>query len=201
MPSNALKVFDDHLTECDSAIVLYDHLDASLRFSADFNLRFVWVASVSALDHYLTQLILERATLSFSNGSQLTAKLQSEVMTFASAIEFRAADPVRAVLLFRQRLNEAIRFRSFQSPDSISDGLAYIWEQKHKWKEIGATLGGDAERLKRTLSAIVARRNLIVHNGDFDEGLGAKLPVKSDDAKEVVRFLRVLVHRIDQVVV
>jgi len=172
MPSSAVSVFDAHMRECREAVAVYAHLATAAGFRADFNLRFVWIASVSALDHYVSQLILERATVAFADGKPLQPKLLSEVMTFQNAISFRGVDVISAVLQFRKILDAAIRYRSFQSPDSIADGLSFIWPEKKKWGVLGAILNMKPESARRKLSAIVDRRNLIAHNGDFDEGLG-----------------------------
>ncbi|MES2916223.1 MAG: hypothetical protein V4753_13985 [Pseudomonadota bacterium] len=59
---------------------------------------------------------------------------------------------------------------------------------------------GKPDSIKRKLSAVVERRNLIAHNGDFDEGLGRKLDVSQADATEVIDFISDLVHVIDGMV-
>jgi hypothetical protein len=76
----AKSKFDEHLAQCSEAIAIHEFLDGH-GYSADFGLRFVWVASVSALDHYVTELIVEKSTEHFSNGGQLSAKLLSEVVS------------------------------------------------------------------------------------------------------------------------
>ncbi|WP_430439636.1 HEPN domain-containing protein [Shinella sp.] len=193
-------IFDVHLRECRDAVAVFDHLEKAAGFKADFNLRFVWIAAVSAMDHYISQVILERATYAYGNNIPLQGKLLADGMTFSNAIALRQADPVNSVLIFRQILDGVIRFKSFQHPDKISDGLAYIWPEKHKWKYISEQLGAESDAVKRKLSAIVDRRNLIAHNGDYDEGLGRKLAVTKSDAEEVINFIGGVVAVIDAAV-
>ena len=57
----AKNKFDSHISQCSEAIAIYEFLEDH-GYNADFGLRFVWVASVSALDHYVTELVVEKAT-------------------------------------------------------------------------------------------------------------------------------------------
>lgn len=197
MSSNAKVIFDNHISECREALVIFDHLEKKAGFAADFSLRFVWIAAVSALDHYISRVIVEKATLLFGNNKPLQAKLLNEVLSVSNAIALRDADPVNAVLIFRNILDAAIRFKSFQHPDKISDGLSYIWPQSHKWNYISKQLRMDETSLKRKLSGIVERRNLIAHNGDYDESTQSKLSVTKRDAQEVVDFIAEIVVVLD----
>ena len=61
MTSRAKLLFDSHLQECREVITLYEHFEKTSIYRADFNLRFVWIAAVSALISTYTQLILELA--------------------------------------------------------------------------------------------------------------------------------------------
>jgi hypothetical protein len=189
MISRAKLLFDSHLEECREAIALYEHFEKTSIYRADFNLRFVWIAAVSALDHYVSQLILERATKAYANNEALTAKLLSDGVSLSSALELRGANSVDAILIFRRILSECIRYKSFQHPDKIADGLSYVWAEKHKWQYIAGVLGISLDHLKGTMENIVDRRNLIAHNADYDEARGEKLPVDKLQALEVVKFL------------
>lgn len=197
MSSKAKLIFDGHLDECRDAIAVFEHLEKAAGYKADFNLRFVWIAAVSAMDHYISEVILEMATFAYGNNLPLQGKLLADTMTFSSAISLSQADPVNSVLIFRRILDSVIRFKTFQHPDKISDGLAYIWSEKHKWKFISAKMGLDSEAVKRKLSAIVDRRNLIAHNGDYNEALARKLSISQGDAEDVVTFIEEIVIVID----
>ncbi len=200
MSSIAKRIFDSHISECREALVIFDHLERQAGFTAEFSLRFVWIAAVSAMDHYVSRLIIEKATFAFGNKLPLQAKLLSDMISFSNAIALRDADPVNAVLVFRTLLDTAIRFKSFQHPDKISDGLSYIWPEKHKWKFISNKISMDEISIKRKLSSIIDRRNLISHNGDYDETAEKKLAVSKEDAREVVDFIARIVSIIDDAV-
>lgn len=150
MTSRAKILFDSHLDECREAIALYEHFEKISIYRANFNLRFVWIAAVSAFDHYVSQLILERATEAYANKKALTPKLLSDGVLLSSALELRDANSVDAILVFRRILSECIRYKSFQHPDKIADGLSYVWVQKHKWQYIAGVLGITVDELKGT---------------------------------------------------
>jgi hypothetical protein len=199
MPTSAKLLFDAHVAECREAVSTFDFMLSKAGFKADFNLRFVWIAAVSALDHYISQVILERATYAYGNKLPLQPKLLADVMSFGSAIELREADPIRSVVVFRSILDSCIRYKSFQYPEKIADGLSYVWQEKQKWHYIATKVGMSAEGAKKKLDAIVDRRNLIAHNGDYDEARGAKLPISKSDTEEVIKFTESIVAAIDSV--
>ena len=197
MTSRAKLLFDSHLQECREAIALYEHFEKTSIFRADFNLRFVWIAAVSAFDQYISQLILELATEAYANKRTLTPKLLSDGVLLSNALELRDANSVNAILIFKRILSECIRYKSFQHPDKIAEGLSYIWVQKHKWQHVAGVLGITVDELKGTLESIVDRRNLIAHNADYDEALGHKLPVDKLQAIDVVKFLAAIANVIE----
>lgn len=191
--------FDTHMAQCAEAITIYEFLEGH-RYSADFGLRFVWVASVSALDHYVTELIVEKSTEHFANGAPLSPKLSSEGVPISSLVAMHTI-PVsqpQAVVEFRNIVRNAVRFRTFQKADDIADGLAYVWSEKHKWDKIAASVGVPPKILKRKLNGICTRRDLIVHNADYNEATGKPTPCIRADAKEVVTFIAKVVEEIDK---
>lgn len=199
--SNAKALFDTNISECSEAIALYEHYRLAYRFSPDFQLRFVWIASVSALDHYISELIIESATYLYGNKMPLPKKLRAAEISFQNAIDLSLADNVSSIVIFRSIINTLIRYTSFQSSSNIADGLAYIWNEKYKGQFIAKKMGKSEDQVKRTLGAIVDRRNIIAHNADIDYAMGSRMPVNPDDAKTVVDFITRLATVIDEAVI
>ena len=197
MTSAAKLIFDKHVDECREAIAMYEHIRINMNYNADYTLRFVWVAAVSALDHYMSQAILEKATRSFANGEQLQPKLLSDAMSFSNALKLKSSNAIEAVLNFRVILNECIKHKSFQHPEKISDGLSYIWGEKHKWQFIANKLSLSSEGLRKIIITIIDRRNTIAHDGDYDEASGNKYPIHKNQAEYVVDLLSKVVKAID----
>lgn len=190
--------FDAHMAQCVEAITIYRFLEGH-GYSADFGLRFVWVASVSALDHYVTELIVEKSTEHFSNGIGLSSKLLNEGVPISSLIAMHTipASQTQAVVEFRNIVRNAVRFRTFQKAQDVADGLAYVWNEKYKWDKIAAFIGVPAKLAKQKLNGICARRDLIVHNADYNEATGYLTPCILADAQEVVDYVAGVVEAID----
>jgi hypothetical protein len=185
------------MVECREAIALYDHLDRTTIYRPEFSLRFVWIAAVSAFDHYISQIILEKATAVFASSDTLTPKLMSDVISFSNAFELRRANAVDAIIIFRSILSNCIKYKSFQHPDKVSDGLSYIWAEKHKWQFIATQMGSTTDQVKAKLENIVDRRNSIAHNADYDEARQGKIPINVNDTREVVQFVGGIVEILD----
>ena len=190
--------FDAHMAQCIEAITIHEFLE-SHGYSADFGLRFVWVASVSALDHYITELIVEKSTECFANGTVLSPKLSNEGVPISSLMTMHAipASQTQAVVEFRNIVRNAVRFRTFQKAEDVADGLAYVWNEKHKWGKIAASIGLPAKTAKQKLNGICARRDIIVHNADHNEATGNLIPCNRFDAQEVVNYVAGVVGAID----
>jgi len=190
--------FDTHMAQSAEAITIYEFLDGQ-GYSADFGLRFVWVASVSALDHYITELIVEKSTEHFSNGISLSPKLSSEGVPISSLMTMHAipASQLQAVVEFRNIIRNAVRFRTFQKAEDVADGLAYIWNEKQKWDKIAKFIGVPTKTARQKLNGICTRRDLIVHNADYNEATGKLTPCIRTDAQEVVDFVATVVEAID----
>jgi hypothetical protein len=186
------------MAQCKEAITIYEFLGGH-GYSADFGLRFVWVASVSALDHYITELIIEKSTEHFSNGSSLSQKLSNEGVPISSLMTMHAlpAFQTQAVVEFRSIVSNSVRFRTFQKAEGVADGLAYIWNEKHKWDKIAAFINMPTKDAKRKLNGICTRRDLIVHNADYNEATGDLTPCIRTDAQEVVDYVGRVVDAID----
>lgn len=195
----AKNKFDSHISQCAEAITIYEFLEGH-GYNADFGLRFVWVSSVSALDHYVTELVVEKATEHFSNGIELSAKLSSEGVPLASLQRMQAVSAAQAVVEFRAIIRNVVRFRTFQKANDVVDGLAYIWNEKHKWDKIASAMSVPVKNAKRKLNGICTRRDLIVHNADYNEVTGELTPCIHSDAEEVITYVSNIVAAIDSLV-
>lgn len=197
--SNAKANFDQHIAQCAEAIQIYNFL-RNHRYSADFGLRFVWVASISALNHYISELIVEKSTEHFSNNMALSDRILSEGVPLSSIVQMSAASPAQAVVEFRKIISNAVRFRTFQKAADVADGLAFIWSEQHKWDVIGKSIGMKGKNLKFTLNSIANRRDKIVHSADYDESNGKITPCLVQDAQKTAIFIEKIVHTIDEII-
>lgn len=195
----AFERFDGHMRQCAEAIEIYNHLKGN-GYAADFGLRFVWVAAVSALDHYVSELIVEKATIQFGNEMPLRPKLLTEAVPMASFLAWHSAPPSQRIIEFRKIISQAVRFRTFQKADDVADGLSFIWAEEHKWNIISDRLGLQNKPAKRKLNSIATRRDMIVHNADFDEVSGVLRACDQDQARQASNYIYKVVQAIDELV-
>jgi hypothetical protein len=188
--------FDTHIVQCTEAIQIYEFLETK-GYTADFGLRFVWVASMSALDHFISELIVEKATEQFSNGASMTSKILNESVPLGSMLDLQSISPAEAIINFRALTSQTVRFRTFQKADDVADGLAYIWEEPHKWNKISELLNVSNRTAKRKLNSIGYRRDLIVHSADYNVASDRPTPCNLEDAREVSNFIKGLVEKIE----
>jgi hypothetical protein len=131
------------------------------------------VMAVASLDTYMHRLILERAfkqsplpkslrgvTVSFE---QLLA--QADDSAKAARAQPHAARPRVGI---KRQLRDRLLRDTFQSFEGVSTALAMSGRSK-EWESIGQRLNPPVgpEDIKIRLNGIVARRNQIVHEGDY----------------------------------
>lgn len=195
----AYNNFVSHIQECSEANGIYEFLSKH-GYRPHFGLRYVWVAAISSLDNYISELIVEKATENFSNGAALSSKLLNEGVPISAILKIQSATPVEAVSQFRDIMYQTVRFKTFQKAESVADGLSMIWNEENKWKKIAEVMKLSHKAARWKLNSIAYRRDLIVHNADYDVATGKLMDCNPDDAKEVYRFVAQLVEIVDQIV-
>lgn len=196
----AKKRFDNHIESCREALEIYKYLESSGNYKADFGLRYIWVASVSALDHYISEKIVECTTIDFSQNHYISEKLRHENIPMNKILQFHSISFSQAILEFRNMISLLVRFQTFQKSKDISRGMSYIWSHKGKWNLISKELLIKENIIKETLNNICSRRDLIVHNSDYDSVSGELKKCTYNDALECYIFIRKLVAAIDNVI-
>ena len=124
----------------------------------------------------------------------------NEAVPFATVMTLYGSNPVDATVHFHSAITLRLKYRTFQKADDVADGLAYIWDNDHKWAIISGELGLLPKTAKRKLNTIVVRRDTIVHNADYDSSSGTLLQCLDSDAAEVVSYIRQVTAAIDKLV-
>ncbi|GIH71538.1 MGMT family protein [Sphaerimonospora thailandensis] len=158
--------------------------------------RAAWTQSVAALDHWVTREIVDRAVALAlqpdGNRPPKFNKLSIPVELFEQ-VYYRAA-PLGE--MFRTHLEQFFAFMTFQNPDKIKEGFAYV-STVNLWVKVAEILTEQdptsrvtADDVRGQLRDIARRRNNIAHTADHDpDDPGQKLPIKSGDADDVISFL------------
>ena len=111
-----------------------------------------------------------------------------------------STDIVERTQIIEKQIFHQNGYKSFQSPSSISDALAYIWDDNHKWQTISSKMLGtpEANDVKTQLNNIILRRNQIVHEGDC---LSDTVPlerqiIEDEDVDSTITFIKDLTKSI-----
>ena len=174
-------------------------------------LRAAVVATVSALDRYIHDLVVDHAWKLLSRAEdEIPAELRKislPVLTTKRSLErLRASDTARPGYLVKQAIQEQLhREYTFQKPDSVLKA-ARMLGVKDFWREVGKRMpskpaaGAVTDRLKE----IADRRNQIVHEADIVLKTKAKQitvrGIGADETRDAVKWVRDLVIAIDGVV-
>lgn len=200
MPHAARNNFERHISEPAEAIEVYNFLVQS-GYRADFGLRFVWVSAISALDHFITELIVEVAVRRFDRKQSLPPSILAQLTPLSNALLMHQAESPAALVEFQRIVREMVKYRTFQKAKDVADGLSYIWPEKHKWKRIAEHIGAKDETVRTTLNNICYRRDLIVHNSDYNEATGNLTDCSVADAKTALEFICKIVAAIDALII
>jgi hypothetical protein len=171
-------------------------------------LRAEWVSRVSALDLHVHELIAQSMVAIFEGRrpptpAYLRFKISNEAMDRIRGATTRTEASAAFDLYVRGQLGRD----TFQAPDDISDGIR-LCSNVELWNELALVFGATqstnndiAKNLKRQLSLIVRRRNIIAHEGDLQQSpLREPWPISRTDLTVVADHIERVVRAIDSVV-
>lgn len=189
--TNPRTVFCANISETNTLTVLYDHLTNTIAVPMSFDdlLRSKIVYSVSAFDKLIHDLVCLGVVQIFTGNRPATPKYLAESIPLSMAQQLTATSIPPPEVIFEQIIRSKLKIISFQDPDKVSEGLSYIWNEKHKWREISAAIGLDENFTRTKLKLIVTRRNAIVHEADMDPITHIKQPITKFECDDVANFL------------
>ncbi|WP_329086707.1 hypothetical protein OG979_26855 [Actinomadura citrea] len=164
-------------------------------FDVDDLYRAAWVQAVAALDHWVTGEIVDRAVVLAQPGMTRPAKyskLTISIDLFETVHHHQ--QPLPAVI--RPHLEQFFGFMTFQNPDKIKEGLAYV-STVNLWPRVAQILNEQAEDetitadvVRLRLREIARRRNAIAHTADRDrETSSGRAAITADSADDVIDWL------------
>lgn len=169
-------------------------------------LRAEWVARVSALDHYVHELVAQRMLAVFESILPKTPAYSAFMLASDAVDRIRQAlTPMDASAAFDLEVRRQLGFQSFQYPDKIADGVR-MCSTTELWNAVALHQGASqqtkvaiAKQIKRQLTTIVDRRNKIAHEGDLQpKALPiTPWPISQGDLSIVSEFIEKLVMSID----
>lgn len=163
-------------------------------------LRAELVLAVSALDHYIHEVVRIGMLESYRGSRPRTSQFRRFQVSLGSALDAVSV----ADALNDNWINEEIRsrhgFRSFQTPDHIAAAIRLI-SGVILWSEVAVRMRTSPEEIRETLIGIVDRRNKIAHEADMSPLLSqGRTPIDREMVTEAVDFLERVAETIHTVI-
>lgn len=201
------KYFDAVWMRCDnlSSVHAFMANKATQIVMAEEILRAEWVARVSALDLYVHELVCQRMLNVFLGKISKPKKFSSFQLPIGVIDEIRdATTNCDAGIIFDREVRRQLSFVTYQYPERIADGIR-MCSDVELWGDIALHQSGSlsnkdecAKKLKKTLCAIVDRRNKIAHEGDMQPmAPKAPWPISQKDLMAVSEFIKKLVDSME----
>lgn len=196
----AVGHFEDNLGRARDLVGLSIAVGASTTEALDTDdlLRSALVAGVSALDHYVHEVVRELMVETALGSRPPTDAFRRFPVSLESALAAAGGRPAP------DWMDEEIRRQhghlSFQHPDKIADAVRLVWDQP-LWQTVAAQLGLDSKVLKQQLLLAVQRRNQIAHEADRDPTPPhPRWPIHASDVGDALDLVESIVRALDAVI-
>ncbi len=183
------KIFEQLINDTKIADALYKYMKGTVvTICFDDLLRWQYVQVVSALDKFVHDLVRIGMIEEFLGQRKHTAQYESFSIDM-NTYSLMSSDARIAAIMFENKILAVNGYKSFQDPNKISEALAFIWDEKDKWKMISDKLGMSSNDCKTKLKNIVLRRNQIAHEGDYYDCLSGRQKIYESDVEDVRDFV------------
>lgn len=163
-------------------------------------LRSCIVLLVSALDHYIHEIILIGMIEVLSGDRPVTPKFSK----FPVPLEcIQASEYKLSIEVLAEEVRRQHSYKSFQSPENIADGLKLFCNESDIWRQISDRMErGNSRRVKESLKLLIKRRNQIAHEADIDPtyGTGRRWPIDMITVDHEIEFIEELVYAIHEII-
>ncbi|MCA2176679.1 hypothetical protein LDL08_10840 [Nonomuraea glycinis] len=167
--------------------------------------RAAWTQAVAALDHWVTQEIIDRAVALAQRPGVPRPNNFSKLSIPVELVEkvHRDAEPLEDA--FRAALERFFEFKTFQHPDKIAEGFSHV-SMVRLWKTVADKLTAQdpskpiaADGIRTQLAEIAKRRNNIAHTADHDpDSFRRKKRITVREAEQTIDVLESVVIAILQ---
>lgn len=189
----AHEKFMQIISDTKNSCAVYSYLDTIVKPPLDFSdiLRWQWAQSLSALDKFIHDIVRIGMVQTHLGRRPQTDKYKNFSFSISALYEIKE-NPSAEIAVFEKQIILAHSYKSFQTPDNISNALSLIWGESNKWSNISERMGSDAHAVKTFLKNSVIRRNQIVHEGDYASHSMARQSISQSDVNEVIEFIETL---------
>lgn len=163
-------------------------------------LRAELVLSVSALDHYIHEVVRFGMLESYRGTRPMTTQFRSFRIPIGSALEAISPSGDTSETWIDEEIRSHHSYRSFQTPDNIASAIRLVSDVV-LWSQVAYRMGVPAEDVRERLRLIVDRRNKIAHEADMSPVPHEdRLPIDRQMVTSAVDFLEQIVEAIHVVI-
>ena len=182
--------FLERISRCRAGLSVFDYLDTHVPSPVDYDdiLRAQITNSISAFDTLIHDIIHDLMIESFLGKREQTKKFRSFSLP-TSVVQEMFGDLSAPQEIFSKFVRSRLRKEAYQDPDKVTEGLALVWDENHKWQRVADLMNVERDYVVKKLKLAVIRRNAIVHESDFDPVSLELNPICRTDAEELVYFI------------
>lgn len=188
----AIKNFEKNIKKARHLADIYRGLKANTTAAIDLSdiLRMELVLAVSALDHYIHEIV-RLGILEAYRGRRRRTK---SFLKFSVSLETLINSDRDLTTLDWLEAEIRLQFghKSFQRAEKIAEAIRFISEV-NLWNKLATQLGSTPENIKLRLNSIVERRNKIVHEADTSF-------IHEEWVEEAVNFIILIANKIHEIV-
>ncbi len=195
----AIRYLEDNLNRVQHAHGIYLNLSGSVTEVMELSdlLRAELVQLVSAVDHFVHELVLEGMLETFGGLRTPTQQFGGFKISVSAIVD---RSPTESFSKFEYEIRRHHGYKSFQRPDKIAEAVRLI-STAELWNETAKNMQMDPSKVKQKLSLLVDRRDKIVHEADVDPSYPAELwPITVSDVEESISFVDEVGHSIHELV-
>ncbi len=185
----AIEQFRANIQRTRSIGSIYQALNSQTTQALDLSdlLRSEWVMAVSALDHYVHELVrLGMMEAYHGKRPQTDAFLRFQI-TIGRTLQ--AVNTPTDDSWLEDQIRASHGHLSFQTPDNIADAVRLVSDAP-LWNTVAARLNVTPQYMRERVRLIVSRRNQIAHEADTDPSYGGRLwPVDFAMVDDAVSFI------------
>jgi len=198
--THPLAQFAANITQARDVLGLAAAVDAQTTGALNTNelLRAALVASVSALDHYVHEVVRE-GMIAIADGARPTTGAFRRFSVSVDAAT-RASQGTAPRVWMDEEVRRSHGHLSFQQPSKIADAVRLVWDGQ-LWPSVATALSSNAADEKRKIQLIVSRRNRIVHEADRDPTPpNDRWPITLQDVESAISTISATVGAIDCII-
>ena len=162
----AINIFRENIRRSRDLVAIFHSINVSTTEALEITdvLRASFVMSVSALDHFVHEIVRIGMLEAFRAERVRTSAFLRFQVTIGSVL--RSSGDPRSEEWLEQEIRERHGYQSFEMPDRIADGIRLISDVT-LWDEVARSTGKERKEIRDNLSLIIQRRNKIVHEADI----------------------------------